>query len=622
MYEWSQVNKDISARVCKFIDDVIARNVNEEILRKHKIPQAYLDVCRDSNHPSSQKFQRRLFEYLMHRIGYYENINNQVVLKEIYAKLGDLLSKPKEDDGQAELYMPRTLMGLTNLLDKIEKLNNAHLIDFAEKNKVQNVQFCKAERCFQLNYEKDSRINVAFEDYPNPSSQIQIEGESFEVPENGGHLCSHMVRFTQPDEVTIQFDKFHHSCLNSDELYFFRYVTEIKIQDDLLRTFEGSYIDIDGKDIFTIDTIVDGIQLLVYYYPNNDKRYLIIEYKKAITAKEMNDLCFSTLVAFGMITAVVHLNECWMAAYEDVEKYQNLGLFYQSLVPTIQCDYQIFTTNVYPSLVHVAKKIDPVLGEKRACDLISKLRLSNALPTFSSDVFGRLVENMRKYEELQRGIFIILMGSKLHLEIQAATYCVALEAISNLAPKIISPKEEHIINDKRAWKEVKKRFNAMITELCKQKIITENEMTSVKKKIENMNKTFNSEKLRALLVYYHYPLRQFDDLTLILRNLLLHGSIHFKKIPGRKPEDYLFELSMNLHKLCCSIALLMSGYKGYIVNNRKLYDYANSYKVFIRIGDNVKEDYPKYKEKTWWKKFCESVTIIWKKYFNRGCMIR
>ena len=617
MEGWAQVNKDISARVRIFLDDVVAGNVNEEVLRKHKIPQVYLDVCRNPNHPSCQKFQSRLFEYLMRRIGYYANINKPEKLKDIWDNLEELLSLPKDDDDQEELYMPRIVLGLTNVLNRIERLNGAHAIDFAEKTLVQNVQFGKGERCFQLSYEKDPRISVSFEDFSTPASKLQIDGEDFEVPENGGHLSSHTMRVIQPDEVTIQFDKFHHSCLNPDKPYYFRYITEVNTKDDLLRTFEGSYIDIDGKDIFAIDTMVDGVQLLLYYYPYNDKRYLIIEYEKSITAKGMSDLCFSTLVAFGMITTTVHLNECWMAAYEGDDKLENTGMFYQSLAPTVKCDYWIFTTNVYPSLVHIAKNIDPAKGENRACELIGKLGLSNALPNFPSDVFGRLVENMRKYEELQRGIFIILMGSKLHLEIQAATYCVALEAISNLAPKIISQKEEHIINDKKAWKNVKKRLNALIAELCEQEVITEKEKADIKKKIESMNKAFNSEKLRALLEYYHYPLRQFDDLTLFLRNLLLHGSIKFKVLKGREPEDYLFELSMNLHKLCCAIALLMSGYKGYIVNNRKLYDYANSYKVFIRIGDNVKEDYLEYKEqKTWWVRVCDTMLYLWRMCFK------
>lgn len=41
----------------------------------------------------------------------------------------------------------------------------------------------------------------------------------------------------------------------------------------------------------------------------------------------------------------------------------------------------------------------------------------------------------------------------------------------------------------------------------------------------------------------------------------------------------------------------MSGFEGYIINNRKLYGYAGSYKAFIRIGNNLKENYPMYQGK-------------------------
>lgn len=53
--------------------------------------------------------------------------------------------------------------------------------------------------------------------------------------------------------------------------------------------------------------------------------------------------------------------------------------------------------------------------------------------------------------------------------------------------------------------------------------------------------------------------------------------------------DKLFQVSLRLHKLCCSIPLLMAGYNGYIINNCKLYGYENTVKSFIKIGvDNIK----------------------------------
>lgn len=314
-----------------------------------------------------------------------------------------------------------------------------------------------------------------------------------------------------------------------------------------------------------------------------------------------------------MITTTVHLNECWLVAYDEDDMQQMQGLFFHTLTDSVQCNYGIFTSNVFPSLVNVAQRIDLKNGERRACDIISNLKLSNALPWFSLDVFGKLVENMVRYEELRRGIFIILMGSRLHLELQAAIYCVALEAISNLAPVIIGPQREVIIGRKRDWRATRKRFIILSDELCQQQVITEREKKEIEKKINSMNKAFNSEKLRALLEYYHYPLRKFDELTLFLRNLLLHGNISFDLIKNRKPEDYLFELSINLHKLCCATALLMSGFEGYIVNNRKYYGFAGSYKAFIRIGDNARVDYPKYKEKKvgLWSNVCNFARGVW-----------
>lgn len=612
MEEVDNVIKDISARVRAFCDDIIAGRVKKDLLDKHQIPQEYLDVCRDQNHPSSRKMKSRLFEYLMKRIGYYDNIGNAGKIAEIQTNLDSLLFKPKEDNEQPGLYIPRMILGVKDALNKIEGLNGSNSVNFTEKNVVNNVTFGKKEHSFELGYERDSRQAVSLERTPSVQTTITLGGEDYVVPAGGSFVTGHRVTFTQPDEVMVRFERFHSANLQEEQGYYFRYVTEVGAKDDVCREFEKTCYDIDGQDTYTIDTQADGSQLTLYTYQWNDKRFLVIEYHKKMTARVNADFCFATLVALGMITTKVHLNESWLVAYDKEDMQQMKGLFFQTLTDSIQCNYSIFTSNVYPLLVNVAQRIDPKNGEYRACDIISKLKLSNALPWFSTDVFGCLVENMVKYEELRRGIFIILMGSRLHLEVQAAIYCVALEAISNLAPAIIGPQKKVIIGRKKDWKTTRAHFIALSDELCQQQVITEVEKKDIDKKINSMNNAFNSEKLRALLEYYHYPLRMFDELTLFLRNLLLHGNISFDLIKNRKPEDYLFELSINLHKLCCATALLMSGYEGYIVNNRKYYGFAGSYKSFIRIGNNVRVEYPKYKEKktTVWGNVCEAAKRV------------
>lgn len=605
--------KHISARVHALCDDIIAGKVTKELLNRHKIPQEYLNVCRDQNHPSCQKMRNRLYEYLKRCIGYYDNIGNAEKIAEIHKSLDNLLYNPQKGIEQTGLYMPRMILGVKDALNKIEVLNSANTVDFAEKKAVNNVIFGKKERSFELGYGRDPRIPVTLERTPSMQTSITIGGEDYVVPAGGLFINGHRVMFSQFDEVTVRFDKLHSANLREDKAYYFRYITEIGTKEDVCMEFEKTYYDVDGQDTYTIDTQANGNQLTLYTYSLNDKRYLVIEYHKKQTARENADFCLAALVALGMITTKVHLNECWLVAYDNADMQTIQGLFFQTLTDSIECSYSIFTSNVFPALVNVAQRIDPINGEHRACDIITNLKLSNALPWFSTDVFGRLVENMVKYEELRRGIFIILMGSRLHLEVQAAIYCVALEAISNLAPAIIGPQKKVIISRKKDWKVTMKRFLALSEELCQQQVITEAEKKDIDKKINSMNNAFNSEKLRSLLEYYHYPLRQFDELTLFLRNLLLHGNINFDLIKNRKPEDYLFELSINLHKLCCATALLMSGYEGYIVNNRKYYGFASSYKAFIKIGNNVKVDYPKYKEKkvTIWGKVCEVAKRAW-----------
>lgn len=59
MEDFGSVNKEIVTQVRSFRDDVVAGRVSVDLIRKHKIPDAYLDVCRDQNHPSCQKLTRR-----------------------------------------------------------------------------------------------------------------------------------------------------------------------------------------------------------------------------------------------------------------------------------------------------------------------------------------------------------------------------------------------------------------------------------------------------------------------------------------------------------------------------------------------------------------------------------
>ena len=115
-------------------------------------------VCRDKTHPSCQKMRKRLFEYLMDQIGYYDNLGNSEKFVEINTCIDELLKNPKMQTDKKGLTMPRMILGVDSALDKIEKLNNSNHIDFSEKSVVNDVRFGKEHRGFELTYNRDPLV--------------------------------------------------------------------------------------------------------------------------------------------------------------------------------------------------------------------------------------------------------------------------------------------------------------------------------------------------------------------------------------------------------------------------------------------------------------------------------
>lgn len=585
MNELTDIQKSIVTRIHRFCDDLISGQIPEEIEKKYNIPSDYIAICNDPKHPSSIKLNDRLFQYIMARVGYYNAINDIEKLETIEKNLDEILEKGGDDPNPKPIIMHPMRFGIKKALESIASLTDSKDIDFNVKSLLSDVEFSKESGYFSLKFNKPFTSDSSIESLIESINKISIDGKPFEVLKEGLTLQSRKITFTHPDEISLVLNKFQSVGVQDSSKYYFRYITEIEKKDEIDRRFGSKIFDLDGYDIRAIETKVKNKTLLIYVFQYRNKNYLIFEYIDKILSKEMFDLCFSVLVSYGMITKTVHLNDGWLVAYDAPDMQVATGVLYRTWIPTVHCDYEIFTTNVYPRLVAVGKRCDAQNGEKRMLKLIERFKCFNLLLQFPPDVFGSLVENMMKYEELQRGIFIVLMGSHYNLEVQAAIYCVAMEAISNLYEKIIGKPKTKIVANKKAWDKIRTRMNSTLQELLKEGIINTNECGDFEKKVNDMNKNFNSEKLKSLLLYFNYPLTNFDNLTLHLRNPLLHGSIIFDKLKNNPEEDNLFQLSLNLHKLCCATALLMSGFKGYIVNNRNFYGYPNSGSAFIKIGN-------------------------------------
>lgn len=582
MAEMDKYIDEIVDRIKSFVSDIISNKVDKSIIEAHRIPEAALDVARTASHPSYRKMQRRIFQQVMRNIGYYERLAEQKGLDELLAHIECALKEPASFNNIDDMFVPSFIFGVKDALCKIQTLSDCYSPSCSNAQIPHDAQYTKVERGFSITYQKEwSKVNNDQINVNN--SELIIDGTPLVVPNNGSHLSKLQRNFTAPDEVEICIDQLVSPNITSSDKYYLRYITEVPQKSDIVRSIGWHMHDIDGKDTQCILADLENNSLTAYTYEYKGSKYLVVDAKEPLTVEAMKDIVFSFLVALGMIVCDVYLDECWLFAYSDSSRLKLKGIEYQSLSPSIHCEYQILTTNVFSVLVPTAMKIDPENGESRACNLITKLKLSNALPYLGFEVFSRLVNNFCKYEALRRGLFLILSGSRYTLEVQPGSYSIALEAISSLTKTIMGESQDYLVDTSLWENELKPRFVSLVEGIGKEGKITPEETGNLLKKVNSMNNGFNSDKLRALLVHFNYPLDKFDDITLDARNTMLHGSVHPKHMKKSELENNLFQLSINLHKLCCSIALLMAGYKGYIINNRKYYGFDETCKAFIKI---------------------------------------
>lgn len=131
-------------------------------------------------------------------------------------------------------------------------------------------------------------------------------------------------------------------------------------------------------------------------------------------------------------------------------------------------------------------------------------------------------------------------------------------------------------------KEVRPAIEKVLEHFVETNKISSVEKGNLDKKLNDMNRAFNSDKLSSLLIHYNYPLTSEDKDYLKKRNYFLHGRQDNKE-NMEEISDHLFASALALHRLCFSTVLLMAGYDGYILNNLRIFNLSKKGKVFIKI---------------------------------------
>ena len=587
MSEFDNHIAEISSAVWHFVDEIAGGKVADELLDMHGISEVAVNAIKTPGHVGINVYRKNVFMHLMDSIGYYDLLPQgadkviSLTIDEVNERLYNPHKRP--DFVRNEMRSYPLVTGVKETVDFI----NGNLPREAKCGAIANVVpegSCveKVNPGYEISFRRQYDRNLS-EDF-NQS----LEGTTFSIGQNlfkiqqyGCHISKWTRNFTQDDDIVLCLTHFNTDGVSPDNLYYQRYIVEITNTSAVIRNIRFGLVSLDGLERYGTKLDINGRPFSICFCSDANKEFMVIDSNFKLTEREMREVAFSISVAIGLLSSHIFLGEYWMVASEDVESRKPVGLFYSTLTQSVKSDYSIFTTNVYSVLIPIAKKIDPVNGEKRALSIIKSYNLGRAIDSVSIEVFERIVGNFERYESLQRGIYILLTGTQLSLELQPGAFAIALEAICNIAKDVLPASNAFKIRDE-AWKKIHPMLERVPEEQLSAGLITQDECDFLKKKIESLNSSFNSDKLTSLLEYYEYPLTSADYAAIKLRNPLLHGDIKIKKMKGTD-FDNLFSLSLRLHKLCCSIPLLMTGYEGYILNNCKLYGYERSCKAFIKL---------------------------------------
>ena len=578
---------EISSTVWHFVDEIAGGKVADELLDMHGISDVAANAIKNPGHVGINVYRKKVFMHLMDSIGYYDLLPQgadkviSLTIDEVNERLYNPHKRP--DFVRKEMRNYPLVTGVKETVDFINstlpsKGQCCAIGDIVPEGSCVEKVNTGYEISFRRQYDRNLSENFtqSLED-----TTFSIGQNHFKIQQYGCHISKWTRTFMQDDEIAVCLTHFNTEGVSPDNAYYQRYIVEITSTCAVTRNIGFGLVSLDGHDCNGSYININDRQFSICFFRIEDKEYMAIDSFVKLSEREMREVAFSITVAIGLLTGHLFLGEYWMVASEDVESRKPVGLFYSTLTPSVKSDYSIFTSNVYSVLIPIAKKIDPANGENRALSIIKSYNLGCLIEPISIEIFERIVGNFERFESLQRGIYILLTGTQLSLELQPGAFAIALEAICNIAKEVLPKSKAFKISDE-VWEKMHPMLEKVADEQSLAGLITQEEKAFFNKKLESLNRAFNSDKLTSLLEYYEYPLTSADYDAIKFRNPLLHGDIKIKKMTGTD-FDNLFSLSLRMHKLCCSIPLLMAGYEGYILNNCKLYGYERTCKAFIKL---------------------------------------
>lgn len=370
-------------------------------------------------------------------------------------------------------------------------------------------------------------------------------------------------------EITASLSQFSDIALEDFENKYHRVLIPVEDDKFSFRDFQHYWYDSDLKVSHRelIKVQIGDMNFHFFIFNYFGKYYWAIDSLQNLEFRKFQEIAFTIFNTYGFIKGNLYLNEAFYFSCESKDFDNELHFYYSSMRDSLITHISMFTTNSYSVLVPAYKKMGKEFTSEDAKPWLEKLAY------FSDAVFSKLAELFYTHDSISRAALIVLEANKQALELKAASYCVAYEAVCHTIKKLITIDSSNVIDDKTWDDAVKPKFEEELQSIHKQGIINDDQKRILINKLNNWNQPTNRDSLTAPFTFFNYNLSSEEYRCIDNRNKFLHGSIPVKSNDTNVLFNQLYYISLTIHRLLYILVFKYVGFDGYIINYLKLHEH-------------------------------------------------
>ncbi|MEP0711206.1 hypothetical protein [Algoriphagus sp.] len=438
-----------------------------------------------------------------------------------------------------------------------------------------NVTLIKGQKQFQISFilewEERRYFNTAIETKLTEYKLTAESGDVYYAPERSTLLTNITdINIDLPEfKVSGSVSKLSTTPLADFEDKYHRVLIPISDTqfnfDHIARYRYDSDAAIKNRELVKVN--IEKYKFHFYTFKKDDKVYWAIDSLQKLAFREFQELAYSIFNSYGFITGDLHLNEAYYVCSNDHRFVSDLELMYASLRDSLITGYGIYTTNPYSVYVPLFRSQQKEIDHKFVKTWTQKL------VWFPEDVFSNLATLLYKNDSISRAALIVLEANLQPLELKAASYCVAFEAVCHTIKKEFGISSPNVI-DNEVWNDtIKSQFSNLIDNLASKETINEDQKRILTSKLNNWNQPTNRDSLTAPFSKYSYTLSSDEFKCIDNRNRFLHGSLPVDERNHDEAFSELYHISLTIHKLIYILILKAAKFEGYIINYPKLHQH-------------------------------------------------